>query len=120
MPRPSNVMGAGNSPLTALAIFGEPTPVVGAGTTAADATAITGGSLVTLTGVGNSGVKLPPTEAGMVFVFRNDGGNTVILYPYSTATTINAAAASLSIATARTCVVWAVTSTTLCSLTAAS
>ncbi len=120
MPVPSHFLGAGNSPLSTNAVFGGAGAVTGAGTTATDAAAITSGTLVTLAGANNSGVKLPPTEVGMEFWFRNDTGNTIILYPNTTATTINAAAASLSIATARTVVVKAITSTTLVSITAAS
>jgi hypothetical protein len=120
MPVPSHFLGAGNSPLSTGAVFGGGATVTGAGTTAADATAITTGSLITLAGASNTGVKLPPTEVGMEFWFRNDTGNTIKLYPYSTATTINAAQASLDIATAKTVVVKAITSTTLASITAAS
>jgi hypothetical protein len=119
MPIPSHFSGAGNSMLSTAAAFGGAQAAVGAGTDASTATQLTG-TMITLTGASNSGVKLQQTEVGAFWVFRNDGGNTVKVYPFSTATTINAAQASLDIATAKTVFIWAVTATTLASITAAS
>ena len=60
MPYPSHFLGAGNSPLSTSANFGGTAAVVGAGTTAADAT-LFNASFIVVTGASNSGIKLPPT-----------------------------------------------------------
>ena len=52
-------------------------------------------------------------------IIRNDSGQTITVYPYNTSTTMNAAAASVSLATAKTMLVKATSATTWVTLTGA-
>jgi hypothetical protein len=52
-------------------------------------------------------------------IIRNDSGQTITVYPFSTATTMNAAAASVTLATAKTMLVKATSATTWVTLTGA-
>jgi len=97
----SAICGGGTSGLTAL------------GSTAADALQLSTSMNRISGGAGSSGVKLPPTEMGMECWIRNDSGQTILVYPYSVASTINAAAASFSVATAKTAVFKADSGTTI-------
>ena len=50
---------------------------------------------------------------------RNDSGQTVAVYPYDTSSTINAAAASVNLATAKSMILFATSATTWASVTTA-
>jgi hypothetical protein len=63
-------------------------------------------------------VKLPPTEAGAVVCIFNNSGQTITVYP-ATGSTINAAAASVTVATAKSIMLFATSATTWASLTGA-
>ena len=67
----------------------------------------------------STGVKLPPTEAGAMVGIRNDSGQTISVYPYNTSSTINAAAASVTLATAKSMILFAPSATTWASVTSA-
>jgi len=109
----------GNAPgsTTAIAGYGT-TGLVATGSTAADALQLSADWNTFTTGSAG-GAKLPPTEMGAVIGIRNDSGNTITVYPYSTGSTINAAAASVTLATAKTMLLFAVSSTTWASITTA-
>ena len=117
---PSRVLAAGNSPLSSTVICGDgATGLVATGTTASDALQLSAVfSSITISSA-STGVKLPPTEVGMVIGIRNDSGQTIAVYPYSTASTINAGATSVNLADAKTMLVFATSSTKLASVTTA-
>jgi len=113
-------MGAGNSPLTAETICGTgAVGLVALGTTIADALLLSADYNTLTTSSASTGVRLLPTEAGATVVIRNDSGVTIAVYPYSVASTINAGATSLSLATAKTAVFYATSATTWVSITTA-
>ena len=89
---PSRVQGAGQSGGAAQAICGQvDNSVTAAGTTTADATQVNNTWVRVSTAAASTGVKLPTVEAGAMMVVRNDGANTVTVYP-QTGTTINGSA----------------------------
>jgi len=118
MPIPSRMLAMGNAPgsTTAIAGYGT-TGLVATGSTAADALQLSADWNTFTTGSAG-GAKLPPTEMGAVIGIRNDSGNTITVYP-ATGSTINAAAASVTLATAKTMLLFAVSSTTWASITTA-
>ena len=65
------------------------------------------------------GAELPPTEAGAMVGIRNDSGQTITIYPYNTSSTINAAATSVTLATAKSMILFAPSATTWASVTSA-
>ena len=66
------------------------------------------------------GVRLPATEEGAEIWIRNDSGQTIAIYPFETSgTTINAGAASVSLPTAKTMVLKALSPTIWASLLSA-
>lgn len=107
---PSRVLAAGNSPLATGAICG-------GGTTGLVATGSTQATALQLTTTGNAlttgaaaGVKLPATEQGGEVWIRNDSGQNQTIYPFETSgTTFNAAASTITLATAKTIVLRALT-----------
>ena len=108
---PSRVLGAGNSPLSALSICGDgATGLVATGSTAADALQLSAVWNTVATTASGTGVKLPPTEAGAMVCVYNAGANTLAVYP-ANGSTINAGASSLSV-TATTRVLFIATSAT--------
>lgn len=110
---PSRMMAMGNAANSTGAICGGGTSgLTATGSTAADALQLSTSMSRLSGGAGSSGVKLLPTEMGAEMWVRNDSGQTILVYPFSTASTINAAAASFSIATAKTAVFKADSSTT--------
>ena len=114
---PSRVLAAGNSPLSTLNICGDgATGLVATGTTATDALQLSAVWNTITTSSASTGVKLPPTEVGAMVGIRNDSGQTITIYPFSTASTINAAAASVTIATAKTMILFATSATTWASV----
>jgi hypothetical protein len=117
---PSRIMGAGNSPLSAESICGTgAVGLVALGSTAADALQLNVSNNTITTSAASTGVKLPPTEVGAQVIVRNDSGQTVTIYPYDTNSTINAAATSVTVATAKTILLAATSATTWVSITGA-
>lgn len=110
---PSRVLAAGNSSLSTGAICGGGTiGLVAVGTNQATALQLTTTANAITTSSASTGVKLPATEQGGEVWIRNDSGQTITVYPFETSgTTFNAAASSVTIATAKTAVFRAVTST---------
>jgi hypothetical protein len=112
MPIPSRVLGSGNAPLSTTSICGDgAVALVALGSTATDALQLSAVWNTITTSSASTGVKLPPTEAGAVVGIRNDSGQTITVYP-ATGSTINAAAASFSLATAKTALFFAPSATT--------
>jgi hypothetical protein len=117
---PSRIMGAGNSPLSAQTICGDgAVGLVATGTTAADALQLNVSLNTLTTSAASTGVKLPPTEMGAQVIIRNDSGQTITVYPYNTSSTINAAAASVTVANTKTILLAATSATTWVSITGA-
>lgn len=116
---PSRILAAGNSPLATVSIAGDgATGLVSTGSTAADALQLSA-VFNTFTTGSAGGAKLPPTEVGAVVGIRNDSGNTITVYPFSTASGINAAAASVTLATGKTMILFATSATSWASITGA-
>lgn len=110
---PSHILAAGNSPLSVRTIVGGgATGLVATGTNQATALQLSASQNAITTSSASTGVKLPVTEEGAEIWIRNDSGQTITIYPFETSgTTFNAAASSVTIATAKTMVLKAVTST---------
>ena len=116
---PSRVLASGNSPLSTVSINGDgAVALVATGSTATDALQLSAVWNTFTTGSAG-GAKLPPTEAGAVVGIRNDSGNTITVYPYNTSSTVNAGAASVTLATAKTMILFAPSATTWASVTTA-
>jgi len=108
---PSRVLSAGNSPLSSTSICGDAaTALVATGSSTTDALQLSACYNSVITTAASTGVKLPPTEAGAMVAVYNGGASTLTVYP-ATGSTINAAAASLSV-TATTRVLFIATSAT--------
>lgn len=109
----SHILAAGTSPLLAQTIAGSGTTgLVAVGSTAATALQLSNSQNVITTSSASTGVKLQATEQGNEVWIRNDSGQTITVYPFETSgTTFNAAASSVTIATAKTMVLKAVSST---------
>ena len=91
-------------------VAGKPQSIVMAGSSAADATKITE-SVVLITTSDAGGAILPASSPGDTYFIKNEGGATCTLYP-PTGATINTTT-SLSVATAKSAVVF-FTSSTAC------
>jgi hypothetical protein len=116
---PSRVLASGNSPLSTTSICGDgATGLVAVGTTIADALQLSAVWNTITTSSASTGVILPPTEVGAMVGIRNDSGQTVTVYPKA-GSTINAAASTLSVATAKTVILFATSATTWASVTTA-
>lgn len=109
----SDILSAGSSPLLAQVIAGTGTTgLVAVGSTQATALQLSASQNAITTSSASTGVKLPATQMGSEIWIRNDSGQTITVYPFETAgTTFNAAAANVTVATAKTIVFKAVTST---------
>ena len=106
MPRQAEIRAAGNHPLAARAIAGTAQSLVLAGSTAADATKITGANVLATTSSAG-GVALPPSEPGDVFNIKNEAGANMTLYPSATAGTVTInGTTSLTLATAKSVTVF--------------
>jgi hypothetical protein len=117
---PSRIMGAGNSSLTAQVICGDgAVGLVATGSTAADALQLSLSNNTITTSAASTGVKLPPTETGAEMIIFNNSGQTITVYPYNTSSTMNNAAASVTLATGKTMLVKATSATTWVTLTGA-
>ena len=116
---PSRVLASGNSPLATTSICGDgATGLVAVGSSIADALQLSAVWNTITTSLVSTGVILPPTEAGAMIGIRNDSGQTVTVYPKA-GSTINAAAANLAVATAKTVILFATSATTWASVTTA-
>lgn len=114
---PSRVLASGNSPMSTTSISGDgAVALVATGSTAADALQLSAVWNTITTSSASTGVKLQPTEAGAVVGIRNDSGQTVTVYPFNTSSTINAGSASVTIATAKTMLLFAPSATTWASI----
>lgn len=119
MPFPSEVLSAGNSPMATQAISGQgDVGLVAVGTNLATALLLSATWNTITTSSASTGVALPPTQEGMVIGIRNDSGQTITVYP-QTGSTVNAAASSVTLATAKTMLLFAPSATTWASLTSA-
>ena len=113
---PSRVQASGNSPLSTTSICGDgATALVAVGSTIADALQLSAVWNTITTSAISTGVILPPTEVGAMIGIRNDSGQTVTVYPKA-GSTINAAASTLSVATAKTVILFATSATTWASV----
>ena len=113
MPIPSRVLASGNSGLATTSICGDgATGLTATGSTAADALQLSAVYNEVLNVSASTGVKLPPTEAGASILVYNRSGTTLTVYPFSTASTINNGAASLSVTTTQRVQFFATSATT--------
>jgi len=113
---PSRVLASGTAPLATTSICGDgATGLVATGTTLADALQLSAVWNAVTTSSASTGLILPPTEVGAMVGVRNDSGQTIIIYPKA-GSTINAAASSLSVATAKTVILFATSATTWASV----
>ena len=116
MASPSRVLASGNSPLSTTSICGDgATALVAVGSTIADALQLSAVWNTITTSSSGTGVILPPTEVGAMIGIRNDSGQTVTVYPKA-GSTINAAASTLTVATAKTVILFATSATTWASV----
>jgi hypothetical protein len=119
MPIPSRVLASGNSPLATIAISGDgATGLVATGSSITDALQLSAVWNTITTSSASTGVILPPTEVGATVGIRNDSGQTITVYPKS-GSTVNAAASSVTLATAKTMILFATSATTWASVTGA-
>ena len=113
---PSRVLASGNAPLSTTSICGDgATGLVAVGSAASDALQLSAVWNAITTSSASTGVKLPPTEVGAMVGIRNDSAQTVKVYP-ATGSTVNAAAASVDLATAKTMILFATSATTWASV----
>ena len=113
---PSRVLASGNASLSATSICGDgAVALVATGSTIADALQLSAVWNTITTSSASTGVILPPTEAGAMIGIRNDSGQTITIYPKA-GSTINAAASTLSLATAKTVLLFAPSATTWASI----
>ena len=113
---PSRVLASGNSPLSTTSICGDgAVGLVATGTTIADALQLSAVWNTITSSSASTGVILPPTEAGAMIGIRNDSGQTITIYPKS-GSTINAGASTLTVATAKSVILFAVSATTWASV----
>lgn len=115
---PSRVQGAGQSGGATTAICGDvQAAVTAAGSSATDALSVSAVVVRSATTASGTGVKLPSPEAGAMMVVRNDGAETLTVYP-PTGSTINGAA-SVTIAAAKASLFFGTSPTTWVSLAGA-
>jgi outer membrane lipoprotein SlyB len=115
MPFIEHLMGVGFAPLQAsTAAGGGVTGLVATGTTATDALQLSASFNAITTSAASTGVKLPATSGGWIAI-RNDSGQTITIYP-QTGATINAAAASITLATAKAMLLFQTSATTWASI----
>lgn len=115
MPFTEHLMGLGAPPyLAAATAGGGATGLVATGTTAADALQLSASWNAITTSAASTGVKLPAVSQGFMGI-RNDSGQTITIYP-QTGATVNAAAASVTIATAKTMILFQTSPTTWASV----
>ena len=89
---PSRVQGSGQSGGSAQAICGDvQAAVTAAGSSATDALSVSAVVVRSATTASGTGVKLPTVEVGAMMVVRNDGAESLTVYP-QTGTTVNGSA----------------------------
>lgn len=116
MPFTEHLMGTGVPPLQASTTAGGGvTGLVALGSTATDALQLSASWNAITTSAASTGVKLPGGVTQGFCGIRNDSGQTVTVYP-PTGQTINAAAASVSLATAKTMFFFMTSATTWASV----
>lgn len=117
----SHVLAAGTSPMLAQTITGGgASGLVAVGSSQTDALQLSASQNAITTSSASTGVKLQKTEAGNEVWIRNDSGQTITVYPFETSgTTFNAAASSVTVATAKTAVFKALSATYWMSITTA-
>lgn len=94
---PSRVQGSGQSGGSAIAICGDVSATVTAtGTTANDAASVSAVVTRVSTAAASTGVRLPPAESGAMMFVRNDGANTLTVYPASGGTINGASSDSIA------------------------
>lgn len=109
---PSRVLAAGNSPLSTETICGSgATALVATGSSITDALQLSAVWNTLTTSSASTGVILPPTEVGAMIGLRNDSGQTVTIYPKA-GSTINAGSSTVTVATAKTVILFATSATT--------
>ena len=106
--RQTSALATGTPPITAKGLGGDVQSLVLAGSTAADATQITSPKVIITTSSAGGAILFAPTAGDSVMI-KNEGGNTCTLYPH-TGGTINTTT-SLSVATAKSVVVFASSAT---------
>lgn len=100
------LMAMGFSAQQAKQIVGEVQSLVLAGSAASDAAKITSPNVL-LTTASAGGAALPPSDAGDFYFIKNESGNTATLYPSITAGTVTVnTTTSLSIATAKSAIIF--------------
>jgi hypothetical protein len=89
---PSRVQGSGQSGGSAQAICGDvQSAVTATGSSATDALSVSAVVVRSATTASGTGVKLPTVEVGAMMVVRNDGAESLTVYP-QTGTTVNGSA----------------------------
>lgn len=118
MPFLENMMGYGDPPALASAhAGGGATGLVAVGTNLATALGLSASWNAITTSAGSTGVALPKCTQGFCGI-RNDSGQTISVYA-PTGNTINAAAASVTLATATSMLCFKTSATTWASITSA-
>lgn len=112
MPLPSQILAMGNSPGSTTAIVGTgATGLVATGSSITDALQLSNTFNTFTTSSASTGFILPVTEVGAWVVVRNDSGQTLTAYPKA-GSTINAGASTVTLATAKTMIFFAMSATT--------
>lgn len=115
---PSRVQGAGQSGGATTAICGDvQSAVTATGSSATDALQVNAVVVRSGTTASGTGVKLPAAEAGAMMVVRNDGAETLTVYP-QTGSTIDGAA-SVTVAAAKASLFFGTSGTTWVTLAGA-
>ena len=115
MPFIEHLMGLGTPANQAAAMAGGgATGLVATGTTATDALQLSASWNAITTSSASTGVRLPNVSGGFIGI-RNDSGQTITVYPF-TGATVNAAASSVTLATAKTMILFQTSPTTWASV----
>lgn len=118
MPFVEHLMGLGTPPVLASATAGGgATGLVAVGSTAGTALQLSASWNAITTSAGSTGVILPVASGGFCGI-RNDSGQTIVVYP-GTGKTVNAAASSVTLATALTMLCFQTSATTWATITSA-
>ena len=112
MPFIEHLMGLGTPPnLASATAGGGATGLVATGSTSADALQLSASWNAITTSSASTGVILPGSTSGGFGGIRNDSGQTITVYP-GTGKTVNAAASSVTLATAKTMLFFQTSATT--------
>jgi len=119
MPFIEHLMGTHVPPAQASATAGGGTTgLVATGSTSADALQLSNSWNTITTSSASTGVILPGGTSGGFGGIRNDSGQTITVYP-GTGKTVNAAASSVTLATAKTMFFFQTSATTWATITSA-